>query len=30
MVIMLYNVVKTITGAQPVEERILPAPAAAH
>jgi cytochrome c oxidase cbb3-type subunit 1 len=30
MVIMLYNVVKTISGAQPAEERILPAPAAAH
>lgn len=30
MVIMLYNVVKTIAGVQPVEERIMPAPAAAH
>jgi cytochrome c oxidase cbb3-type subunit 1 len=30
MVIMLYNVIKTVAGAQPVEERVLPAPAAAH
>ncbi len=30
MVIMLYNVVKTIAGVQPVEERIMSAPAAAH